>query len=251
MALFKIGIVEIAYDTLILFLIGIFIGAILFGLILLFIMLITHKKKNSIVKTKVDVSYEKDVLPLKEKSIEIYKDRIENLGDISKIFDITFDLANSIAALFFPKSKNPILELSLDEVINLAQSLSNAFDKAIDDDKTLKLAYNFNMTIGFLVGLKDKKLEIKSDLKEAKENVFSRLKKAITDKISSIKTKAIVKYLEWNHVIDRVSMLFINVAAAETYNAFSMKMYSKQTEIDTAIPDEDIIIEAEEINELK
>ena len=135
----------------------------------------------------------------------------------------------------------------MDEVISLAESLSIAFDKAISEDKTLKLVYNFNMTIGFLVGLKDKKLEIKSELKEAKENVFTRLKNTISSKVKSIQNKAIIKYLEWNHIIDRVSMLFINVAAAETYKAFSMKIYHKEMEIDTSIKEEIEVNEKEEL----
>ena len=247
MLLFKLGFINIEYDTLILFILGILIGAIVFGFIFLIVILSTRKKKNSIVKSKMDVEYERDVIPLKDAAIAEYKSKIENLGDMSKIFDIAYKLSNDISALFFPKSKTPILELSMDEVISLAESLSIAFDKAISEDKTLKLVYNFNMTIGFLVGLKDKKLEIKSELKEAKENVFTRLKNTISSKVKSIQSKAIIKYLEWNHIIDRVSMLFINVAAAETYKAFSMKIYHKEMEIDTSIKEEIEVNEKEEL----
>jgi len=247
MLLLKIGFISIEYDTLILFLIGILIGALVFGFIFLIVMLSTRKKKNAIVKSKMDVEYERDVVPLKDLAIADYKSKIENLGDMAKIFDIAYRLSNDIAALFFPKSKTPILELSMDEVISLTESLGEAFDKAILEDKTLKLVYNFNMTIGFLVGLKDKKLEIKSELKEAKENIFTRLKNTITSKVKSIQNKAIIKYLEWNHIIDRVSMLFINVAAAETYKAFSMKLYHKEMDIDTSIKDDIEINEKEEL----
>ena len=52
--------------------------------------------------------------------------------------------------------------------------------------------------------------------------------------------------LEWNHIIDRVSMLFINVTAAETYKAFDLKIYNKKSDIDVSIKD-DIEIEEKEL----
>ena len=42
-------------------------------------------------------------------------------------------------------------------------------------------------------------------------------------------------------------MLFINVAAAETYKAFSMKIYHKEMEIDTSIKEEIEVNEKEEL----
>ena len=232
-------------EALIWFLAGIGIGLILFILVFGMAVLFASKKKK-VIKSKENVSYEEDVIPLKENAIKEYKTEIEKIGELAKIFDISYDLANNIAKLFFPKSNTPILELSIDEVIDLAISVSNAFDDAIASDKLLNKVYSFDMTIGFLVSLKDQKIEIKSDLKEAKENIFSRLKNSIQNKFNDMKNKAIFKYLEWNHIIDRVSMLFINVTAAETYKAFDLKIYNKKSDIDVSIKD-DIEIEEKEL----
>ena len=104
MLLFKLGFINIEYDTLILFILGILIGAIVFGFVFLIVILSTRKKKNSIVKSKMDVEYERDVIPLKDAAIAEYKSKIENLGDMSKIFDIAYKLSNDISALFFSAS---------------------------------------------------------------------------------------------------------------------------------------------------
>lgn len=258
MILFKIGIISLEYDSLILFILGIILGAIIFGLIFLIIMLSTRKNKKSIIKSKARVSYEADVVPIKDKYILKYQNDIEDIADIARIFDIAYKMSNDIATLFFPKSDKPLFELSLDEVIALAESLSDAFDKAVLEDKLLKKIYTMDskilkmvfkdgIKISTLYGLKDKRIEIESELKEAKENVFSRLKKNIINKVKGIGIKASIKYLEGSHIVDRISMLFINVAASETFKAFNKKIYNEDLDIDTSL--EDVDIEEIETNE--
>ncbi len=252
----KVGIIKLDYELLIVLLIGILIGALVFGLALLIIYLMTHKKKIKIIKSDEEVSYD-DCLPIIEEYTNKYHTEISSVNDIAKIFDIVYNMSEDIASLFFPKSKNPLLELSIDEVIKFAQSFADSFDNAIYEDKLLKKIYTMDskvlnmffqdgIKISTLYGLKDKKIEISSELKEAKENVFSKLKKHVVDKIKGIGIRASVKYLEGSNITERICMLLINVCAAETYQAFSHKLYNKEVDIDTSIADENIEIIEEE-----
>lgn len=254
--LFKIGIIKIDYELLIILLIGIFIGALVFGLVLLIIYLMTHKKKVKIIKSNEEVAYE-DCLPIVLEYTKKYREEIQSMNDLVKIFDIVYDMSIEIARKFFPKSKAPLLELSIDEVIKLASSFADSFDKAIYEDKLLKKIYTMDskvlkmffqdgIKISMLYGLKDKRIEISSELKEAKENMFSKFKKRFVDKIKGIGIKASVKYLEGSNITERICMLFINVCAAQTYQAFSHKVYDKDVLVDTSIEDDFVEIKEEE-----
>ncbi len=254
--LMKIGIIKIDYELLIVLFIGILVGVLVFGLALLIIYFMTHKKKIKIIKSDEEVTYN-DILPIILEYTKKYQDEILSVSELVKIFDIVYNMAEDIASLFFPKSKNPLLELSIDEVIEFAISFADSFDKSIYEDKLLKKIYTMDskvlkkffgdgIKISTLYGLKDKRIEISSELKEAKDNVFSKLKMHMINKIKGIGIKASVKYLEGSNITERICKLLINVCAAETYKAFSHKVYDKEIDVDTSLEDEDIKIVEEE-----
>lgn len=122
------------FSILISFLIGVGIGLTLAVFIYLILVLTTMKQKKFVIKTKVNDVSETDILRLIEDAKIQFKD--EKLrGDTNYFsygYDITKNLIIAIAKKFYPKSKHPLCEISVDELLMLGVYISKRMDEILD-----------------------------------------------------------------------------------------------------------------------
>lgn len=179
---------EGSLQNLIYFLIGLAISIIVFLIALLILYLIYHYryKKNyqkDVIKKETDKHYLKIIDVNKElynktyKSLPI-KEKFEGIGKI------VVEMANDIASLYYPESKDPIFEISIEQLSNFIDYLIVKVDFVVDELLEEKLHFidvltNYrtkDIKIGKILELAEKKKEVKAESK----NPFSKIKNKFT-----------------------------------------------------------------------
>ncbi len=176
--------------NLIFFAIGLGIGIILFLLIILIIALLSRPKKkikqkiiekNIVIKDEYKgvVQSNKDVFIHVYKSLPI-KEKMTGMGKI------ILDMMNSIAALYFPTSKDPMFEISLERLVDFLSYATARINFIIDN--LLEERFHFvnaltnyslkDKKISFIFEMieKNKKPENLEEKKVQKTNLFTKMK---------------------------------------------------------------------------
>lgn len=246
MTLFKIGIIEIDYKTLLIFILGLIAGLLIFGIAFLIIMLSTRRNKDYVIRSSVNVSAD-DANALIKSTVEDFRLAIKDKE--SKIFVITWDMSkdlmNNMAKLFFPNKKRPLFELSIDELIGLLNTTADNIDKRLDERFLLKAVKNKRLSTFVLKA--EKKTENVSVLKEEKNksSVLRKMTSVIGDKIKNIGKQFSKKAIELTGVVPSACELIIHVCGEECYKVFAQKIKQDDT-IDSGI-DKIEIAEVDEI----
>ncbi len=237
MYLLKIGIFNIDYTLIILFLIGLVIGAIFFGLIFL-ILKLSNKNKSYMIKSKANVSNDMGMRLVEEALIEFQKRMDEgSSSSLNECKDISLKLINDIAKLFFPKSKMPLYELSIDEIINLAKVVGENIDYRLKDSRLTRYLKG-KITISFLFELSNPKEEIEdSPIEEYKFNLWSSIGNAIKSGVKKITNSTINYAVKKFKLTQWLSRLIICTIGEETFKVFYIKIYNETSNIDTGLDD--------------
>ena len=126
---------------------GIFIGILIVLFVYLIITIISNRLKSKSIKKQIEKFPTEDpveiiksykVTYLNFYSNRIFKDRISSIKDLSML------MINDIAVAYYPESKNPTLEISLDELLNLSTRVIDRIDLTVSDifdSKTFKVAW--------------------------------------------------------------------------------------------------------------
>lgn len=120
-------------DQIIPFLLGIVVGAVLFGLLYIMFLFTSFKRNEKKSKGYVEIEDEKLKLVIQnsknkyieESSMKPLKDKSMDLRDIS------WDLINDLASCILPDSKYPLLELTPDEFLLLAHYITDRVDELL------------------------------------------------------------------------------------------------------------------------
>ncbi|MGM9971877.1 MAG: hypothetical protein ACI35W_05665 [Anaeroplasmataceae bacterium] len=235
MGLLKIGIFNIDYTLIILFFIGIAISAILFGIVFLILKLST-KNKNFMIKSKAKVSEETGKLILDEAIsdyLEIMKTSDKSNFVVCK--DVAFKLINDIALIFFPKSKSPVFELSIDELVKLVKTVGNNIEEKLNDGLITK-ALKGKLTIATIMGLTEKKSVVEeSPIEKNKNKFWNSIGNAIKSGVNKAKASLTNFALKKFDIMNKVCILIIQIVGEETFKAFYLKVYNDESNIDVGI----------------
>lgn len=154
MVLFKLfGFIEINYQIIISFFVGIVVGIELFLLFYALIFLISIRNKKVIQKSIDDTEIEAKAKDLIESSRIALSDKVLR-GDLSKgkhFKNVCFDLIYGISSTFYPDSKYPQLELTISEAISLLTYIQDRLNKILDKRfirivKNRKLSFIWEVT---------------------------------------------------------------------------------------------------------
>lgn len=222
------------------FLIGIGVGLALFTIGYLILVLSSMKSKKYIVETKVKDVNDEEVYEVIKETQEIFKDK--NLkgaqSNIGYAKDLSVELVLSIAKKFFPESKHPLYELSINEVLMLGTYVSKRLDEVLDF-KGLRILRKLKITN--IVGFTEVKEKIESN-----SIVKATKKYKVMEALSATKKVInIVNPVYWarkffinttiNMVIKKLCIVMIGVVGEETYKIYSKSVFDKEVELDTGV----------------
>ena len=238
MFLLKLWIFEISFSTILSFLFGILFGIALIGLIYAIIVVASIGDKKYFLKTEDDSLTEAEAKDLIYEAQRAYKDKKlrGKTGRVAHCYSLSKDLAYGIASRFYPKSKYPLLEITVDEAILLLGYIEKRLDEILGK-RGIRLIRK--MKISFIADVSRKTSSV----------VNSRAFNVGVDVTKSVgkvhKILSIINPVNWGKrlafdtvmpkILDKLCLVVITVVGEETFKIYSKKVLNKEVNIETNI----------------
>lgn len=238
MFLFQLWIFNINFETIISFIFGIFFGIALICLIYAILVVASLGDKKFFIKTQDDSLTLEETQQLIIDAQKSFKDKKlrGKTGKVSYCGKLSTDLAYGIASRFYPKSKYPLLEISIDEAIMLLEYI----DKRIDDilsKGVLKTLRRFKISF-----ITDMSLKTTAVMNSRAFNVGKNVTKTIT---TAKKVINIINPLNWGKrlivdsalsiAINKLCLIVIQIVGEETYKIYSKKVLNKEVDFESNV----------------
>ena len=190
------------------------------------------------VKTEEDSLTDNDVKQMVLDAQKTFKDRSLR-GDLSKpayCKTIVQDLALEIASSYYPNSKHPLLELSVDETVVLIGYIQKRINDLLNR-KGLRLL--LRLKISQIVALSKTTINITSS-KVFKTTVnankkFQRVKKVLNVINPATWFRTLVINNTLGIIINKLCLIVIAIVGEETYKIYSKKVFEKEVSLETNI----------------
>jgi hypothetical protein len=235
-----IGPITIDYGMFVSFVLGISVGFTMLFLIYLYAVIRRMDKGLRIRVTDEEDIDEEEIKWLIKDAQEQFKDkkRMEELGYPKHLLSILGELSYDISKKFYPRSKYPYLELTLDETLALNHYITDRIDTMFQS-RLLKLTRG--TTLRRIVEL--------GDVKETIDNtkIMKTAKKYKVAEIASVTVKTLnavnpvywirkgVKDVGTSVILSKLGLSIIAITGEETYRIYSKKVFNEDRTVDTDV----------------
>lgn len=238
--LLSFGPIRFDYSTFISFLIGISFGFLLLLLIYLYAVLKSLNKGLRLRTADEEDIDEEEIKMLIKDAQKEFKNKEARLaaGYPKHLLDVTRELSVDIAKKFYPKSKYPYLELTVDETLKLNHYITDRLEELLSG-RILRLTRG--MTLTKIVEMNETKTKIENAkvVKAAKK--FGNVAKTTMAVINAVNPvywfRKLTKEVAVNKVMVRIGMTIIAITGEETYKIYSKKVFDVEKTIDTGVDD--------------
>ncbi len=227
------------WKYLIVFLTGILFGFLFMLLIYLYSVLLSLRKKRKYRKEPVEIDELEIEMLIKDAQKEFKnKELRKQEGLIKHLKTTTFALSEDIAKKYYPVSKYPMLELSVEESLELSKYIS----QRVNDFLSAKLLAPLKRrTIAQIKGIYDTKVKIEESkvVEVSKQVGAKRIGKTVLGVVNALNPAYWVKKLTvdklYNVIIVKMSLAIIAIVGEETYKIYSKSVFKKPEELDIDI----------------
>lgn len=241
--LFKLWIFEFDISSLIAFLVGIFAGCALLALIYSIMVVSSVRSKKYVVKSTVTDVTDEEIIEIINNATKAYKDkRIQGAKNaITHCGSVCSNLVSDIARKFFPKSKRPVAELTIDEILQLSIYVSNRINELLDRPG-LRLVKKLKLSSILALGDAKKVIEDSSLMKITKKFKLKKIFGAIKGALNIVNPIYWARRIVLNTAIDiaihKLCLTIIKIVGEETYKIYSKRVFEEERTIDTNIDEE-------------
>lgn len=223
------------WKYLIVFLAGILFGFLLLLLIYVYSVLVAFRKKRRTRREPEEIDkIEIDLMIKNAQKIFQNKQLRKETGVLVHMKNVCVDLAMDISKIYFPTSKYPLLELSVEETL----LLSHYITERINDFFDAKLLAPFKKrTITQIKSMYDTKVRV-DDLKvvEASKKVgVGRVGKTIMGVFNALNPAYWVRRVTVDQLYDfmlkRISLEIVRIVGEETYKIYSKSVFKEPEEL--------------------
>jgi len=200
-------------------------------------------------KIEVDQQYLLDKIKGKQKEFKRNM-KLGNEGLAKKTFDLSYELVEEISEFFFPESKYPMLELSVNEILNLIHYITNRVDELLDRPviKNTK-----NMQVIKFMQMYDKKKQVEES------KLYRAAQKAQVGKIMKYGGKIVgaINPVTWfrkavintsvNAMTKKICIVVIGIVGEETVKVYSKALFDEETNLNVVEKDVQNLIEGSDI----
>lgn len=223
---------DINISTLFALLAGIGCGIILTVLVATLITLTNIKKETIIVDSLKDNVSEEEIQNDINKVKDAFKLKVKEDKEINfnEVIHINLQLIRQIASRFYPKSKEPLAELTFEELTLLADYILNKLNKLMDKGP-LKVVRKIKLS--WVLQLLNMKSSIDNTpvIKTAKKYKLGKIGKAISTTLQFLNPAMWFRKLVYDPCVNLISqkivLVIIETIGQETYH-----IYSKQAFLD-------------------
>jgi hypothetical protein len=234
----SIGPINFDFSALISFIIGIGFGFLSLLLIYLYAVIKSLNKGLKLRSTdEQDIDEEEIKMLIKDAQNE-FKNKEErvSVGYVKHLGNITKELTVDIAKKFFPKSKYPYLELTIDETLMLNHYITNRLSE-IMKGKIFNLTRGW--TISKIVEMNETKSKIENSAVVKTAMKYSKVTNAAVQILNAANPVYWVRKLTVDKVVNtitlRIGLALIAVTGEETYKIYSKKVFNVEKSIETDI----------------
>ena len=240
MFLFKIWIFNIDFSTVLSFLIGILIGAVIICMIYALIVLSSLRNKKFLIKVEDDSLTSTEVKDMIVQAQKSFKDK-DLRGELSRVNhckNISMDLVYGIASRFFPKSKHPLLEISIDEVMMLSLYVKTRIEDILNRRgirllKKIKIGQIFDVTQKTTKVVNSKAFKVTKDV----NSTFNTIKKIVNVVNPAWWVRKLIIDNTINVITDKLCVVIIAIVGEETYKIYSKTVFNQDVEIESNVDD--------------
>ncbi|TNF08599.1 MAG: hypothetical protein EP317_02840 [Bacillota bacterium] len=237
---FTIGPIRFDLSTFLSFLIGVGFG---FLILFLFYIYAVIKSLNKGLKLRSadeqDID-EEEIKWLIEDAQKQFKDKNmrNEIGIFKYLGQITRELSIDISKKFYPKSKYPYLELTIDETLKLSHYITNRIETLLEG-KILRLTRG--MTLAKIAEMNDTKTKIENNPIVHTALKYRKATKAAMSIINAVNPvywfRRLTQESVTNIVIVKIGVALIAITGEETYKIYSKKVFNEEKVIDTGVDD--------------
>ena len=252
--LYKIWIFNLDFTTILSFIIGIGIGMMLLSLIYALVVVSSIRDKRYAAKVQANDLKNTEAEEMIEIAKAAFKDKTlrGNQKEADHFKYVSMNLVYGIASRFYPDSKHPFFELTIDESLELITYIKERLDdilnrKGIKLLRRLKVSQILSLTETTLSVVDSKAYEVSVNLQKTIKvgsyimnvvNPLNLIKKGTVD----VGVKVIIK---------KIYLAVIGIVGAEAYKIFSKSYKNYADEINDGVSDELNDIQTDVINEME
>lgn len=226
---------EINISTIIAFVSGIIVGMILLFLIYVLSCLKSIRKKRIIISKEINNIKEEDIKNLIDNAKSQFKIKCKENHTVTfeNLRQIVLSLINQVAFRFYPNSKTPLAELTIDELILLDRYMTNKIDDLLSK-RGLRLIKKFKISTFLRIINTKNKVENTKVVKSMKEKKIDKVLSTlwsighILNPVTWI--KKIIVNPTINMLVKKVCLVVISIAGEETYQIYSKKAFLNEDE---------------------
>ena len=236
--LFKLWIFDFNIASLISFFVGILFGVVLVFLIYILVCVQSMGSKKFLVKKQAEGYKEDEVRELVINAQNEFKDKTlrKNTPKIKYCTTICKDLAYEIAASYFPNSKYPLLELSVDEVTLLLEYIKERVDEILSR-RGLRLIRKLRISTIVDVSIKGGKFAKSNTYKVGRD--LTKTASAVSKVINLVNPvywgKKLIMDNSINAILNKLYLVIIAVVGEEVFKVYSKKVFDTEPTIETNI----------------
>lgn len=234
---------------LIVFLTGIAFGFLFMLLVYLYSVIVSLRKKTKYKRHPVEIDELEIELLIKDAQEQFKnKELRKEMGLFAYFKSVNLDLVTDIAKKYYPNSKYPLLELSVEESLELTNYISNRINEFLS---ARILAPLKRKTLAQIKGIYDVKVKVEETkiVKAGKKVGVAKIGKTALGVINAINPAYWIKRLTvdklYDIIIVKICLVSIGVVGEETYKIYSKSVFKDPEEIDVDIDQlyEDIIVD--------
>ena len=251
-----IGPINLDISSLLSFILGLLAGFLF--LLLLYVYAVIKSLNKGLLLRKADEEDidEEEIKWLIEDAQEQFKDKQkrDEVGYYKYLIEVCRDLSIDISKKFYPRSKYPHLELTIDETLHLNHYITNRLDEVLSS-KLLRLTRGLTLIKIIEANEMKENLESTKVYQAAKKYKVNQILKTTVGVINAVNpvywTRRLVISQMSNRIMVSIGKALIAITGEETYKIYSKKVFNQDKTIDTGVEeiyDELISNEEDEVN---
>src|SRR5690554_2162150 len=238
----NLGFIEIDWGDFVAFFLGIGTGFLILILFYVYAVIKNINKKFNLHKVQEEDIDEEEIKWMIEDAQKQFKNKdLRNKeGFGTMLLRINKELTMDIASKFYPESKYPYLELTIDETIALNHYITNRLDQLLDS-QILRLFRG--MTIRRIVEILDTKEKIENTkiVKTVKKHNLGKIASSTMKVLNAVNPFFWFRKLAIDKAIDiiilKISISLIAITGEETYKIYSKKVFNVEKTLETNVED--------------
>lgn len=231
-----------SWTSLFSFFIGIVFGIEIIALIYLYLVIKGLNKKRFFVKAEEENIDESEIIDLiKEYQNNFKVLKLEGIGaNVSKTANLSKAITLDIAGRFYPNSKYPVFEISIDELLLLTHYISKRIDEILSH-KGLKMLKKLKISQIIAFSTVKKNVDENAIMQTSKKMGLPKKVKTVTKVLNVINPVYWVKRFvidnSINIVMRKICIAILGIVGEETYKIYSKSLFNVEHTIDTGIDD--------------